>query len=94
MSAELAALPTADLEVTDLPYGEQTTRPGAAPPAGEALSVMLRSLCRVLPDHAVLALCARTRRISFDRPVPSLDRLRLGHPAALLGRVGDMRGAG
>ena len=94
MPAELAALPTADLEVTDLTYGEQTTWPGAAPPAGEALSVILRSLCRVLPDHAVLALCARTRRIPFDRPVPSLDRLRLGHPAALLGRVGDMRGAG
>jgi hypothetical protein len=91
--AGLAALPTADLVVTDLPYGEQTTWQGVAPPAGEALSVMLRSLCRVLPNHAVLALCARTQQISFDSLVPSLDRLRLGHPAPFLGRVGDMRGA-
>lgn len=35
--ADLAALPTADLVVTDVPHGEQTIWEDAAPPAGEAL---------------------------------------------------------
>jgi hypothetical protein len=47
----------------------------------------------VLPGHAIIALCARARRISFGRPVPALARLRVGHRAAFLGRVANIKAA-
>ena len=51
------------------------------------------SPCQVLPEHAIVALCARARRISFGRPVPALARLRVGHRAAFLGRAADIKAA-
>jgi len=89
--AGLAALPAADLVITDVPYGEQTSWQGPAGPDDQPLPSMLRSLCQVLPPHAVVTLCARARRISFGRPVPALERLRLGHRSAFIGRVADLR---
>ena len=89
----LAALPAADLVITDVPYGEQTSWQGSAPAAQDALGALLRSLCQVLPEHAVVALCARQRRISFDPPVLALERFRIGHRAAFVGRVAEMRAA-
>jgi hypothetical protein len=84
-------LPPADLVITDVPYGEQTSWPSPAGLAGQPLPAMLRSLCQVLPPHAVVTLCARARRISFGRPVPALERLKLGHRSAFVGRVTDIR---
>jgi hypothetical protein len=91
--AALAALPAADLVITDVPYGQQTSWQGLAPPEDEALAALLRALCQVLPGHAIIALCARARRISFGRPVPALARLRVGHRAAFLGRVANIKAA-
>jgi 23S rRNA G2445 N2-methylase RlmL len=87
----LAQLPTADLVITDVPYGEQTSWQGSAPPGDDVLSALLQSLCQVLPGHAVVALCARARRVSFGRPVPALELVRLGQRAAFLGRVADIK---
>jgi 23S rRNA G2445 N2-methylase RlmL len=89
--AALAPVPAADLVITDVPYGDQTSWQGSVPAADDTLAALLRSLCQVLPDHAVVAVCARQRRISFDSPVPVLDRFRIGHRAAFLGRAGEMK---
>ena len=89
--AGLAQLPTADLVITDVPYGERTCWQGVAPPGDDVLSVLLQSLCQVLPEHAIVTLCARARRVSFGRPVPALERVRMGHRAAFLGRVADIK---
>jgi hypothetical protein len=91
--AALAALPAADLVITDVPYRQQTSWQGAAPPGDEVLPALLRALCQVLPEHAIVALCARARRISFGRPVPALARLRVGYRAAFLGRIADIKAA-
>jgi 23S rRNA (guanine2535-N1)-methyltransferase len=79
--------------VTDVPYGEQTGWLGAAPPADRALPEFVRSLCSVLPGHAVLALCARGRKVSLGPGVPVLARLRLGTRAALIGRAAELGAA-
>ena len=84
-------LPAADLVITDVPNGEQTSWQSPAGLDDQPLPSMLRSLCRVLPPHAVVTLCARARRISFGRPVPALERLRLGHRSAFTGRAADIR---
>lgn len=89
--AALAEVPAADLVITDVPYGDQTSWQGLASTADDALAALLRSLCEVLPDHAVAAICARQRRISFDPPIRALDRFRIGHRAAFLGRVAEMK---
>jgi hypothetical protein len=85
--AALATLPTADLVITDVPYGEQTAWQSSAQLGDQPLSAMLHSLCQVLPPHAIVAICARKRRISFGRPVQALERLKLGHRSAFVGRV-------
>lgn len=87
----LAEVPAADVVITDVPYGDQTSWEGSVPAADDALAALLRSLCEVLPEHAVVAICARQRRISFDPPIRALDRFRVGHRAAFLGRVADMK---
>jgi 23S rRNA (guanine2535-N1)-methyltransferase len=91
--AALAALPPADLVITDAPYGDQTEWQGTAPAAGNPLRALLGSLCQVLPGHAVVALCARQRRVTFDPPLPALERFRIGHRAAFVGRAAELRAA-
>jgi len=77
----------ADLVLTDVPYGEQTSWLGAAPE--QPIAALARALCRVLPGHAVVVLCARARKV--DVGAPALERVRLGTRAAFLGRVADLR---
>ncbi|CAM3812859.1 hypothetical protein GCM10009799_00500 [Nocardiopsis rhodophaea] len=74
-----------DLVVTDVPYGDLTHWSGAAPASGtEPLPELLRSLASVLPDHAVLAVTARTRKIPLPEGVRALERVRAGNRAAVL----------
>ncbi len=82
-----------DVVLTDVPYGVQTSWLGAVPADGEPLPALVRSLCDVLPDHAVIVLCSRARKLSLGTGVPTLERLRSGRRAAFLGRVADLRGA-
>jgi hypothetical protein len=92
-SAALAALPPADQFITDVPYEDQTEWQGAAPVAGNPLRALLGSPCQVLPGHAVIALCARQRRVTFDPPLPALERSRIGRQAAFVGRAAELRAA-
>ncbi|MCK1796001.1 rRNA methyltransferase [Streptomyces sp. XM4193] len=80
-----------DLVVTDLPYGERTRWEGEVPDGAPVLA-MLRSLASVLPEHAVIAVTDRSRRIPVA-PVPALERLKIGTRSAVLVRAGDVQDA-
>ncbi|GAA1754146.1 rRNA methyltransferase [Streptomonospora arabica] len=79
-----------DLVLTDVPYGGLTSFTGA-PPDGEPVPAMLRALAAVLPERAVLAVTARTRKVALPEGVRALERLRVGNRAAVLVRAGDAR---
>ncbi|MUL41647.1 rRNA methyltransferase [Streptomonospora sp. PA3] len=79
-----------DLVLTDVPYGGLTAFANA-PAAGEPVPALLRALCAVLPDHAVLAVTARTRKVALPEGVRALERVRAGNRAAALVRAGDVR---
>ncbi|TDQ53070.1 rRNA methyltransferase [Actinorugispora endophytica] len=79
-----------DLVLTDVPYGDLTHWSGARPDA-EPVPALLRALAAVLPDHAVLAVTARTRRVPLPGGVPALERARVGNRAAVLVRASDLR---
>jgi 23S rRNA (guanine2535-N1)-methyltransferase len=83
--------PVADLVITDVPYDQQTRWQGKLPAEGDPVTALLDSLRAMLPDHAVVAVCARTRKITLDRPVRVLERVRVGHRAAIVVRVSDLR---
>ncbi|MEE2039613.1 rRNA methyltransferase [Nocardiopsis sp. CT-R113] len=57
---------------------------------GEPLRAMLASLGRVLPEHAVVVVTARTRRISLPEGVRALERVKVGNRAAALVRARDI----
>ncbi|MBB6174762.1 hypothetical protein HNR23_004822 [Nocardiopsis mwathae] len=82
-----------DLVLTDVPYGDLTHWSGAAPASGAAdpVPALMRSLASVLPDRAVLAVTARTRRIVLPQGVCALERVRVGNRAAALVRVAELR---
>lgn len=86
---ELTEHVDADLVVTDVPYGELTSWEGAAPQE-EPLRAMLESLGRVLPEHAVVVVTARTRRIALPEGVRALERVKVGNRAAALVRARDV----
>jgi hypothetical protein len=92
-AALAAGLPTPgpDLVVTDVPYGRQTSWLGRLPPGTPPLVALTRALCAVLPDHAVLALCAQTRKIDVGTGARALERFRTGTRAAFIGRVEQLR---
>ncbi|WP_285729372.1 rRNA methyltransferase [Nocardiopsis sp. ATB16-24] len=79
----------ADLVVTDVPYGEMTRWAGAVP-EGDPMGGLLASLGRVLPEHAVVVVSARTRRIALPEGVRALERVRIGSRAAALVRARDV----
>lgn len=79
-----------DLVLTDVPYGRQTAWNNA--PGEDPIGDLVRALTRVLADDAVIALCARARRISVGG-ARALERVRLGTRAAFIGRVGELRDA-
>ncbi|GAB3456524.1 hypothetical protein GCM10027570_38190 [Streptomonospora sediminis] len=78
-----------DVVLTDIPYGDLTHFAGA-PPAGEPVCALLRALAAVLPAHAVLAVTARTRKVTLPADVRALERVRVGNRAAVLVRAGDV----
>jgi hypothetical protein len=86
-----------DLVLTDVPYGRQTVwvqpADGSSRDAagGDPLPRMVRAVVDVLADDAVIAICARARRISLGPRVPALERFRLGLRAGFIGRAGDLR---
>ena len=82
-------VPPPDLVLTDVPYGRQTAWHGRA--GTEPLPALARSLSAVLPDHAVLALSAQTRRIHLGTGIRALDRIRTGTRAAVIVRAGDLK---
>lgn len=82
--------PDTDLVLTDVPYGGLTHWAGR-PPGGDPVGALLRALAGVLPDHAVLTVTARTRKIGLPPGVRALDRVRVGNRAAVLVRAADLR---
>jgi 23S rRNA G2445 N2-methylase RlmL len=81
----------ADLVVTDVPYGEMTRWEGNVPGgAGEPMRGLLSSLGRVLPEHAVVVVTARTRRVVLPEGVRALERVKVGNRAAVLVRARDI----
>lgn len=87
----------ADLVVTDVPYGEMTSWTGAVPDQGKqrdgaegAMRGLLESLGRVLPEHAVVVVTARTRRVVLPEGVRALERVKVGNRAAVLVRARDI----
>ena len=86
---ELSEPVTVDLVIADVPYGEMTSWEGAAPEEGP-LRAMLGSLGRVLPAHTVIAVTARTRRISLPEGVHALERLKIGNRSGAFVRARDL----
>ncbi|QBI56408.1 50S ribosomal protein L11 methyltransferase [Streptomonospora litoralis] len=80
-----------DLVLTDIPYGD-LTRFSGAPPDADPVPALVRALAAVLPEHAVLAVTARTRKVALPAGVGALERVRAGNRAAVLVRAGDARG--
>ncbi|MDT0300812.1 rRNA methyltransferase [Streptomonospora wellingtoniae] len=78
-----------DLVLTDVPYGGLTSFVGA-PSGGEPVPALLRALAAVLPERAVLAVTARTRKVALPAGVRALERVRVGNRAAALVRAGDV----
>lgn len=84
--------PPPDLVLTDVPYGNQTTWKGSMPDGCEPTTALVRSLCQVLPQHAVIALSVQARRVSLGGGgIRALERFRLGKRAGFIGRVAELR---
>ncbi|ASU86460.1 rRNA methyltransferase [Nocardiopsis gilva YIM 90087] len=81
-----------DLVVTDVPYGDLTHWSGDVPaPGTDPLPALLHSLASVLPDHAVLAVTARARKIPLPDGVRALERVRVGNRAAVVLHARQLR---
>jgi 23S rRNA (guanine2535-N1)-methyltransferase len=80
-----------DVVVTDLPYGTQTGWGGHNVPQTEPIHGMLRALCAVLPEHAVLAVTTQSRKFPLPPDVRPLERFRVGTRASFTGRAGELR---
>jgi 23S rRNA G2445 N2-methylase RlmL len=87
----LAGAEPPDVVLTDVPYSEQTHWAGKVPE--QPVPAMLRSLASVLPQHAVVAVTSRGRRIA-GIPLRPLERLKIGTRSVVLLRAGDIQGAG
>jgi hypothetical protein len=87
--APAAPEPPVDVVLTDVPYGG-LSRWSGAPPGGDPVAAVLRSLAGVLGGDAVLAVAARARRVPLPAGVPALERVRVGVRAAVLVRAGDL----
>ncbi|MEU6279813.1 rRNA methyltransferase [Streptomyces sp. NPDC047028] len=79
-----------DVVLTDLPYGERTHWTGSVPE--QPVTGLLASLASVLPEHAVIAVTDRSRKIPVA-PVRTLERLKIGTRSAVLVRAADVREA-
>jgi hypothetical protein len=84
--------PLPSVVITDIPYGRQTDWAGSLSTADDPIAALVRSLCEVLADDAIVALCAQTRKISLG--APALEHFRVGHRAVFIGRVADLRPIG
>ncbi|GAA0993348.1 hypothetical protein GCM10009551_055550 [Nocardiopsis tropica] len=63
---------------------------GGSAGGGAPLRAMLASLGRVLPEHAVVVVTARTRRVALPEGVRALERVKVGNRAAALVRARDI----
>lgn len=79
----------ADLVVTDVPYGEMTQWAGGVPDQ-DPIRGLLASMGRVLPQHAVVVVAARTRRVPLPEGVRALERVKVGNRSAALVRARDL----
>ncbi|HEY8474518.1 MAG TPA: rRNA methyltransferase [Natronosporangium sp.] len=91
-TARILPDPPPDLVLTDVPYGRQTGWRGAGAAATEPLTALAGALSEVLPEHAVIAVCAEARKLSLGEGVRALERFRVGKRAAIIVRAGDLRG--
>ncbi|MDE3724999.1 rRNA methyltransferase [Nocardiopsis sp. N85] len=80
---------SADLVVTDVPYGDMTHWSGEVP-GSDPMGATLASLGRVLPPEAVIVITARTRRVALPEGVRALERVKIGNRAAALVRARDL----
>lgn len=80
-----------DLVLTDVPYGERVAWGGAAPVAG-TVPALLGGLAAVLPQHAAVVVCDRSRKVDTGG-IPVSWRMRVGTRAAAMVRVEDVRGS-
>lgn len=81
----------ADLVLTDVPYGEMSRWAGNVPGGAPGpMPGLLASLGRVLPEHAVVVVTARTRRVALPEGVRALERVKVGNRAAALIRARDI----
>ncbi|WP_017595801.1 hypothetical protein [Nocardiopsis potens] len=81
-----------DAVITDVPYGGLARWHGA-PPGADPVHALLTAVAGVLPDHAVLAVSARARKVALPAGVAALERVRVGNRAAVLVRAADLRPA-
>jgi hypothetical protein len=79
-----------DLVLTDVPYGERVTWAGAAP-ATDRVPALLATLGAVLPTHAAVVVCDRSRKVDTGG-LRCAWRFRVGTRAAAMVRVADIRG--
>jgi hypothetical protein len=77
-----------DLVLTDVPYGEQTDWLGADDDAG--VPEMLTAVAAVLPDHAVLAVTVRGRRVPLGG-VRARESFKIGTRAVALLTADQLR---
>ncbi|AOS62787.1 rRNA methyltransferase [Actinoalloteichus hymeniacidonis] len=82
--------PPVDLVLADLPYGEQTRWRGEHGAAAEPQARLLRALRPNLPDHAVLVLVDRSRKVVLPAGLRPLERFRIGTRSAVLLRAADL----
>lgn len=79
-----------DLVLTDVPYGERVSWAGAAPAAGP-VPALLATLAAVLPPHAAVVVCDRSRKVDTGG-ARCAWRFRIGTRAAAMVRVADLLG--
>lgn len=79
-----------DVVLADLPHGRQTSWAGAGAPTGPEAG-FLTAVAGVLAPEAVVAAAGRGRSVPLPAGARALQRLRVGHRAAVLVRAGDLR---
>lgn len=81
-----------DVVLTDVPYSELTHWHGSLPCDEPPLLALLRSVAEVVPQHAVLVVTARTRKVALPGELKPLERFRLGSRAAVFLRAAAIPG--
>jgi hypothetical protein len=80
---------TAQVVITDVPYGEQTDWQGVN--AGAGTPGMVRAVASIVPAETVLIVAVRGRKVPLGDQVRPIERFKIGTRSVAIARAGDLR---